>query len=78
MARILSIYIDPDACTCSQACVYECPEVLDGDTSDGVPRVREGAERYFETHVEQIKRAAGVCPVEAVFIEVEAESGPQS
>lgn len=74
MARILSIYIDPDTCTCSQACVYECPEVLDGDTEDGVPRVREGAEQYFETHVEQIKMAADVCPVEAVFLKVEGEA----
>jgi ferredoxin len=71
MARILSIYIDPDTCTCSQACVYECPEVLDGETDNGVPRTREGAERYFESHVEQIKSAAAVCPVEAVFIEVD-------
>lgn len=29
MARILSIYVDPDTCTCSEACVYECPEVLE-------------------------------------------------
>ena len=71
MARILSIYIDPGTCTCSQACVLECPEVLDGETDDGVPRIREGAERYFESHVEQIKRAAYVCPVEAVSLEVE-------
>ncbi len=35
MPSILSIYIDPDVCTCSQACVFECPEVLDGDTEDG-------------------------------------------
>lgn len=73
MARILSIYIDPDTCTCSQACVVECPEVFDGDTEDGVPRVRDGAERYFETHVEQIKRAAYVCPVEAISLEVEGD-----
>ena len=73
MARVLSIYIDPDVCTCSQACVEECPEVLDGATYSGVPRVREDAERYFETHVEQIKRAAWVCPVEAVTVKVEGE-----
>ncbi|MFL6209816.1 MAG: ferredoxin [Pyrinomonadaceae bacterium] len=73
MARILSIYIDPNTCTCSQACVVECPEVLDGDTADGVPRIREGAVQYFETHVEQIKMAAYVCPVEAVSLEVEDE-----
>jgi ferredoxin len=60
MARILSIYIDPNTCTCSQACVFECPEVLDGDTKDGVPLVRAGAERYFETHVEQIKRVTRI------------------
>jgi ferredoxin len=53
--------------------VLECPEVLDGDTEDGVPRIREGAERYFESHVEKIKRAAFVCPVEAVSLEVEDE-----
>jgi ferredoxin len=74
MARILSIYIDPDTCTCSQACVYECPEVLDGDTADGVPRVRVGAELYFETHVEQIKMAAHACPVEAVFLQIEDDA----
>jgi ferredoxin len=73
MARILSIYIDPDTCTCSQACVDECSEVLDGATEDGVPRVREGAEKYFESHVEQIKRAADVCPVEAVTLKLEGE-----
>ena len=73
MARVLSIYIDPETCTCSQACVVECPEVLDGDTPDGVPRVREGAEKYFESHVAQIKIAALVCPVEAVTLKIEGE-----
>lgn len=73
MARVLSIYIDPNTCTCSQACVVECPEVLDGGTEDGVPRVREGAERYFESHVEKIKMAAYVCPVAAVALELEGE-----
>ena len=73
MARVLSIYIDPDVCTCSQACVDECPEVLDGATADGVPRVREGAEKYFESHVEQIKSAADVCPVEAVILKLEGQ-----
>jgi ferredoxin len=73
MARVLSIYIDPDVCTCSQACVFECPEVLDGATDDGVPRVREGAEQYFESHAEQIKTAAAVCPVEAVLLNIEGE-----
>lgn len=73
MARVLSIYIDPDVCTCSQACVGECPEVLDGATEDGVPRVRGGAEQYFESHAEQIRMAAYVCPVEAIALEVEDE-----
>lgn len=73
MARISSIYIDPETCTCSQACVYECPEVLEVAPGDGVPRVRDGAERYFETHVEQIMNAADVCPVEAVIIKLEGE-----
>ncbi len=73
MARVLSIFIDPDTCTCSQACVVECPEVLDGNTASGVPRVREGATDFFETHVGQIKMAAYVCPVEAVFLEIEGE-----
>jgi len=73
MARVLSIFIDPDTCTCSQACVYECPEVLDGKTPDGIPRVREDAIAYFETHVEQIKRAADACPVEAVFLEIDGD-----
>lgn len=73
MKRVLSIYIDPDVCTCSQACVIECPEVLDGDTEDGVPRIREGAEQYFVSHFEQIKAAAYVCPVEAVILEIEGE-----
>lgn len=73
MARILSIYIDPDTCTCSQACVFECPEVLDGETQDGVPLIREGAEKYFETHVEEIKAAANVCPVEAITLGIEEE-----
>jgi ferredoxin len=78
MACILSIYIDPDTCTCSQACVYECPEVFDGDTEDGVPRIREGAEQLLETHVEQIKLAAHGCPVEAVFLEIEGADERQS
>jgi ferredoxin len=73
MARVLSIYIDPEVCTCSQACVEECPEVLDGSTEDGVPRVREGAERYFESHARQIKMAADVCPVEAILVRLEGE-----
>ena len=47
MARILSIYIDPETCTCSQACVFECPEVLE-ETQDGVPRVREVAENILK------------------------------
>jgi ferredoxin len=71
MSRILSIYIDPNTCTCSQACVFECPEVLDGDTEDGVPRIREGAGKYFETHVEQIKMAADACPVEAIGLKID-------
>ena len=73
MARILSIYVDPDSCTCSQACVLECPEVLDGDTQDGVPRVRQDAETFFETHVQQIRMAAYVCPVEAIGLEIEED-----
>ena len=71
MARVLAIYIDRNVCTCSQGCVVQCPEVLDGNTSDNIPRVRDGAERYFETHVEQIKMAAYVCPVNAVKLEIE-------
>lgn len=73
MAKVISIYIDPDICTCSQACVFECPEVLDGETEDGVPRVRGGAEKYYESHVEQIKMAARVCPVEAVTLKIGGE-----
>lgn len=73
MARVLSIYIDSDTCTCSQACVVECPEVLDGDTQDGVPRIRKGAEEYFESHVEQLKMAADACPVEAVALVIADE-----
>jgi ferredoxin len=73
MKRVLSIYIDPDICTWSQACVDCCPEVLDGDTEDGVPQLRAGAEQYFESHFEQIKEAADVCPVEAIILETEGE-----
>jgi len=73
MARVLSIYIDPDVCTCSQACVDACPVVLDGDTPDNVPRVREGADKYFESHVGQIRMAAYVCPVEAITLQIEDE-----
>ena len=73
MARILSIYIDPETCTCSQACVFECPKVLDGATEDGVPRVRADAEKYFESHFAQIKMAAYVCPVEAITLEMDGE-----
>jgi len=73
MARALSIFIDPDTCLCSQSCVAGCPAVLDGNTADGVPRLREAAQEYFESHVEQIKLAAYVCPVEAVFLEIEGE-----
>ena len=47
--------------------------MLDGNTADGVPRLREAAQEYFESHVEQIKLAAYVCPVEAVFLEIEGE-----
>ena len=71
MVRIISIYIDPETCTCSQGCIAECPEVLDGETADGFPRIREGAERYFETHVNEIKAAADVCPVEAIILKIE-------
>ena len=53
--------------------MLECPEVLDGRMEDGVPRVREGAEKYFASHVEQIKAAAYVCPVEAVILDMEGE-----
>jgi len=45
--------------------------VLDGETADGLPRIREGAEKYFETHVDQIKAAADVCPVEAITLKIE-------
>ena len=71
MARILSIYIDPYTCTSSGACVHECPEVLDPETPDAVPRVREGSEKYFETHAEKIKAAADACPVEAITLKFE-------
>jgi ferredoxin len=47
--------------------------VLDGATDDGIPRVRDGAEKYFESHVEQIKMAAYVCPVQAIALEIEGE-----
>jgi ferredoxin len=73
MARILSIRIDENTCTCSQACVAACPEVLDGDTENYIPRVREDAALYFESHVEQIRMAADVCPVEAVLLEIEED-----
>ena len=73
MARVRSIFIDPDRCTCSQACVFECPEVLDGNTWDGVPVVREGAQEFFETHIDQIRKAAYACPVEAVILEIEGD-----
>jgi ferredoxin len=73
MARIRSIYIDPETCTCSQACIFECPEVLDGETADGVPRIRDGAEKYFDTHVEQIKAAVWACPVEAITLKIEED-----
>jgi ferredoxin len=73
MARVLSFYIDPDTCTCSQACVYECPELLDGDTPDGVPRLREAAARDLDAHAERLKAAARVCPVEAIKLEIEGE-----
>ena len=52
MPKVISIRVEPEICTCSQACVPERPEALDGDTEDGAPRVRERAERYFESHVE--------------------------
>ena len=47
--------------------------MLDGATEDGVPRVREGAEKYFESHAEQIMSAADACPVEAITIKLEGE-----
>ncbi len=72
-ARVLSIYIDPDVCMCSQACVVQCPEVLEGNTKSGVPRVRKGAERYFESHFEQLKMAADFCPVDAVKLVIDGE-----
>ena len=56
----------------SQACIFECPEVLDAGT-DGVPRVREGTEKYFDTHVKQIKAAAWACPVEAITLKIEED-----
>ena len=71
MARILSIYVDPDTCTCSEACVFECQEAL--EIQDGFARVREGAEKYFETHVKQIKAAADACPVAAITLEVKED-----
>jgi ferredoxin len=43
------------------------------DTEDGVPRIREGAETFYETHLEQIKMAAYVCPVEAIALEIEQD-----
>lgn len=74
MKRVLSIYIDPNVCTWSMTCVGECPEVLDDNTEPyEPPRIREGAEKYFESHFEQIKAAAYVCPVEAIILETEGE-----
>ncbi len=74
MKRVLSIYIDPKVCTWSMTCVEECPEVLDSNVKDyEPPRIREGAEQYFESHFEQLKNAANVCPVEAIILETEGE-----
>jgi ferredoxin len=73
MARILSIYIDPDICTSSQACADECPEVLEMVEDSFVPLIREGAEKLFESHVEKIKAAADVCPVEAITLQIEED-----
>ena len=74
MKRVLSIYIDPNVCTWSIRCVEECPEVLDSNTGEyEPPRIREEAERYFESHFEQIKAAACVCPVKAIILETEGE-----
>ena len=70
--RITGISIDPDTCTCSQICVGECPEVLDGDTESGVPRVRPGAEALFESKAREIEAARDVCPVAAIHLETEA------
>ncbi len=33
----------------------------------------DGAEKYFESHVEEIKAACNVCPVEAIKLEIEEE-----
>lgn len=69
--RITEIRVDPDVCTCSQICVDECPEVLDGDTESGVPRVREGAEVFFTSKAAQIQSACDVCPVDAIRLKKE-------
>ena len=71
MPKILSIEILRDECICSQTCVAECPEVLDGETPDRIPRVREDANQFFESHFEEIKMAAAVCPVEAVKLDLD-------
>ena len=66
--RIVEVAIEPGLCTCSQLCVEEAPDILDGNTPTGVPRVREGAEALFESKAEQIEAACDVCPVDAIKV----------
>ena len=49
----------------------ECPEVLDGETETGVPRVRPGAEALFESKAAELQAACDVCPVAAVRLKTE-------
>jgi ferredoxin len=70
--RITAIFIDPDVCTCSQLCVDECPEVLDGNTASGVPKVKDGAEALFDLKAKEIESAVWVCPVDAIRLTKQA------
>jgi ferredoxin len=54
-----------DGCTACGLCVDICPEVF--DLPDDVAVIKEGAN--FDEHEDDIKEAAGSCPVEVIHFE---------
>ena len=70
------VVLHQDVCASHECCVLACPEVFNIDS--GLVALNDGAERFFQSHAEQIFTAAEACPVNAIVIEADGPPPPPS